>query len=174
MRRINRDKRALSLVVSYVLLILVAFTVATLVYAWMKSQVGPTGDECDEGSSFNLKNISCDSANSVINLMIGNQGMFYIHGFVVKVSDNLNIMPLVNLSSSDPGVFQSIEGKNVLVSPLETSKEVMYNFSYLNVGLAGAPVRVSVQAIRNVTNEKNGKEKYLLCKNTMITQEVHC
>jgi FlaG/FlaF family flagellin (archaellin) len=171
MRRISQDKRALSEVISYVLLILVAFAMATLVYVWMNGFVGDPTPTCESGVSFNLKKVECSGGQ--IKLTISNQGTFYINGFMVKVSeDGKDIMPAFILESSDAAFASTTNGKNILGAPLKTGDEATYTFDYNIVGFTGPPEKVSVQAIITQTNEKTGKIEPILCEETVITQDA--
>ncbi len=175
MRRIFRNKRAISLVLSYVLLVLIAFTVGTMVYAWLKTQ-RPAEFKCNEGVSFTLDGFDCydiadPSHPEEIRLTIDNKGRFDIDGFSVKASEILYVKPWANLEPDAVDFHKTSDGMNILKNgPLESGDQGIYFFSYS--GVLTSPVSISVQAIRNEKYEE--EELTLICEDTLIIQEISC
>ena len=84
------DKRAVSLMVAYVLLITIAIALSGMVYTWLKWYVGPAKEiGCDEGTTLVIQshNYNCD--NNLLEMTIRNKGRFSVDGFVVRVSDKV-------------------------------------------------------------------------------------
>ena len=111
MRRARRDKRAVSIIVAYVLLITIAIALSTLVYSWLRFYVNPSDkEECPDGVSLVIKDYSYDCMDGTLNLTLQNKGRFNIYGFVLRVTDKEN---------SSIGVYtlknaETIDGKNII------------------------------------------------------------
>lgn len=87
-----RNKRGLSLVVSYVLLIVLAMSVSIWVYSWLKGNVNLiTAEECPEDVVLQISNISYESSNQQINFTVSNKGLFNVDGFVIRAGTDKGI-----------------------------------------------------------------------------------
>jgi len=170
MRKINKDKKAVSLMLSYVLLVLIALAVGTLIYFWMKDVIFSPGETCPEGVSLIIRDVSCSGGQ--ITITIANKGTFNVHGIIVRGSDDPEIAPIINLKSIDSKItvaetlnmFTDVSGNS---DPLEPNEEGEYTFDYSTV-LPGPPVKITIGAIR--TQE----EETLVCERTFITRNVDC
>ena len=79
-------KRAVSLLVSYVLLILLTVSLAGLIYGFLQYRAKlPEKIECPEGVSVYVINFSCNTQNNKITFWIKNNGLWNISGINVKV-----------------------------------------------------------------------------------------
>ncbi len=81
-----KQKRGVSLIVSYVLLVTLAITLAGLVYAWLRFYV-KNGEEikCPEGVSLVIEDYTYHG--KILNITLKNRGLFTVGGFVVRVND---------------------------------------------------------------------------------------
>ncbi|OGJ20918.1 hypothetical protein A3K73_07440 [Candidatus Pacearchaeota archaeon RBG_13_36_9] len=161
-------KKALSEIVSYVLLILIAFVIGTAVFVWMRHMINDPSKnpQCPDGVSIVIRNAVCDDTNNEVTLTIANQGRFDIAGFVVKGSNNPNVIAAVGLTPNDaPPKLTNIENLNVLPNDLGTGKEDSYKFSYSTLT---ALSKISVMAIRNQSDEM------VVCTSSLIGQDVSC
>ena len=75
MKKRGKSKLAVSLMVSYVLLVSISIIVGVGVFAWLKivSNAEPTVD-CKEGTSIVLNSISCNLETERITLNLKNNG----------------------------------------------------------------------------------------------------
>ena len=102
------NKKSVSEMLSYVILISIAITMAIAVFAWLKiiANVKPV-EACEEGTSVIINNYVC--GNNILNLTIKNNGRFDISGFVLEVGDNSNrarttrLLPLYTEQTSNEG-----------------------------------------------------------------------
>jgi hypothetical protein len=121
-----RNKKALSEVIGYVLLIVLGISIAGMVGIWLRMQVpqDDTGKLCPEDSSLIIQDYSCrsDGTNRFLNVTIINKGFFTIDGFVLKFNNapgsKIGIYNLGNETS-----ITSIYGKKM-------NPEEKYNFEY--------------------------------------------
>jgi len=95
--KIVSDKKGVSEIVSYVLLISITFAVAGLVYSWLMFYVTPGKEtKCDEGVSLTIRGYNYNCINKSLNLTIQNRGLFDVDGYLIRVN---------NQSGSDIGVY---------------------------------------------------------------------
>lgn len=146
MIKIN-NKKAVSEIVSYVLLIMIALSLAVGVYSFMKFYVpsDKSSEKCSNDIALYLVDYSCNE--SVINLIIENKGMFNVQGFIIKGSNDPDIKPTIALNSTNeqikvnfpPGFydFNLTEG-----TPLKPGITKTANFSYSEIS---SLKRISIQ-----------------------------
>jgi hypothetical protein len=89
MRKMN--KRALSEVVAYVMLISMALALSGIIFAWLKTTATiEPNEKCDENIALIIKNYNCtyNPAEKIIslNLELKNQGLFTIEGYLIRTS----------------------------------------------------------------------------------------
>src|SRR3989344_210535 len=115
MRKIRKEnKKAVSEIVSYVLLIVVAISLSIIVYAWIKIQLPKEIIECPEGVSVIIKDYQCNEQNNIINITFQNKGFFY---FTPSLNPGLNLK--ANFSY---GSFNQIN--KIQITPFVSSKKL--------------------------------------------------
>ncbi len=129
--RINKySKRALSEVVSYVLLIVIALAIAAMVAGWLRIKADISQREtCPADASLVVKTYSCDKIAGEISITIQNNGLFDIAGFFIRASNEIGKLPTILLKSTDAG--QITEGRyNFSPDVLSPRQEKQTKFSY--------------------------------------------
>ena len=121
-RKINpkrKNKKALSVMVGYVLLITFAIILSGIVYTYLKSYVPRDAIECPEDTSIYIKELTCPSANT-LNLTIKNTGKFNIAGFFIRATTNIN---------------QELATTDLSVNLYPLFKEFPYEFEVISQGI---------------------------------------
>jgi len=87
-----KDKKALSIMIGYVLLIVIAIIISTFVYVWLKSYVPRESIECPEGVSVFIEDIEYVKTWDIsqLNLTLKNNGLFDIDGYFIHATDAPN------------------------------------------------------------------------------------
>ena len=83
------NKKGVSLLISYVLLITIAITLSILVYNWLRWYL-VEGDvvQCKEGVSLVIQDYECESGDEGwLTVTLKNKGRFNVGGYVLKVHD---------------------------------------------------------------------------------------
>lgn len=149
----SKNKRGLSIVVSYVLLIVLAMSVAVWVYQWLKGSVDlVSAPECPEDVI--LQVTVRDYSSPWLNLTIKNKGLFNVDGFSVRVNNNSGInlgLYVLNSSGTQINVTQELN--------MDLNSTKYYSESGLQGYLSGSLNVVEVQPFVN----QNGKPVF--CKN---------
>ena len=104
LRKINQNKKGLSEMISYVLLVAIAIGISTGVFVWLKSfaTVNPVVD-CEEGTSVLMDSYTCEcnAGLCLINLKIKNNGRFNVSGIMLTVSNDSKKEPIYYLISQN-------------------------------------------------------------------------
>lgn len=86
MLRPIQNKKAVSTMIGYVLLVTFAIIMSAFIYSWMKSYVPKEGLECPDGTSFFVKESYYNPTTGILNLTIKNNGNFNIAGSFIKAT----------------------------------------------------------------------------------------
>jgi len=137
-----KNKKAVSTMVSYVLLIVIALGLASGVFAWLKFYATPPTDEglCPKDVALTIKDYSCDTDEDTLTLKIENKGLFSIEGFFIKGAkerDKLSTIPLIRTDQPD-----AIDGRYDFVGSLSPRQTITTKFSYTNlINITGSSLK---------------------------------
>ena len=115
------NKRGISEVVSYVLLIVIAMGLAAIVYTFLKVYVPKEKPECKEGINIIVNDVSCinDGSNYILQLVLENKGLFEINKAYLRIGrdaasykEDIGSNP-INLINFNPGELSSLPNLNL-------------------------------------------------------------
>jgi hypothetical protein len=99
------NKKAVSVMIAYVLLITMAVVMAGILYNWMKTYVPKDTISCPDGVSVFIENIECGGVpgNYTLNITIVNNGRFDVGGYFAHASnDSSQGIATLDLSKYNP------------------------------------------------------------------------
>jgi hypothetical protein len=137
------NKKGLSVVIGYVLLITMAVVMAGVVYVWMKSYVPKDSLECPDGTSLNVPSYFYNCTSKVLNITLKNNGRFDVAGYLIYGSNNSNqniaTVEMVNYLVNTTGVFKFrnavlLGGENNNSFAPNTQTQNLFNLSEYNGG----------------------------------------
>ena len=123
-KRNKMNKRALSEIVAYALMISIALALSGMVYVFLKGVVIDDDKPiCEEDVKLIIDSYNCTLDASKINLSITikNNGLFNTDKFIIRVSQKLNAKIAENTLTPNPG------GQNQRLVP---GQKVTYNYSF--------------------------------------------
>lgn len=178
----KKNKKAVSVMIGYILLITFAVVIAGFVYSWLKSYVPKQGIDCPSDVSIYISDYNIN--NGILSLTIRNNGKFSIGGAYIYYSDDSKKEIATNdLSNSitsgglklNPGVKFSGETDN---SFEPNSEDISLSFDVSQIpyiySIQITPIRYQEQKNRkqtvSCTNAKT--EKVLDADTTKNTQEL--
>lgn len=154
----KKNKKAVSVIISYVLLISITLSLSVLVFNWLKFNIDVNEEiDCDENVALAIKNFSYDKINHELNLTVINKGLFNIYGFYTRVNDNLQLT-VANRLLDDTGIDLKVGEKKSLI--LDTTKD------YKGAPVDGVLYFIEVQPY---TIEDSVK---ILCKNAVVKRDI--
>ncbi len=153
--------------IGYVLLIVIAISLSTAVFFYLKLYLPDERPECEEDIRLTIDFASCvyDATNfttsSIVKLNITNRGLFKVDGAYVKIGDSnrafkTDLNPTLQLSS----------GCNDYNLSLNPSKTFCGTFSYAST--PSIEQELSVQPVIFVNNEP------VLCSNAVVAKKINC
>lgn len=84
------NKRGVSEIIGYILLIAIVIAISVLVYQWLKSFVPQNSLSCPDGVSISVINYNYSCSKNTLNLTLQNSGTFSISGYFIDASNNSN------------------------------------------------------------------------------------
>jgi len=93
----KKNKKGVSLMISYVLLIFITISLSIGVYIWLKDYaVVSEKINCKEGTSLTIEkyNIEESGGDKILNLSIKNNGMFNVNGFLISAGNDSGKIPM--------------------------------------------------------------------------------
>ena len=169
MRPIKIGKKAVSEMIAYVLLIVIAMSLSILVYAWLKGYIFKPEKICPDGVSLTIENIVCDTTTNpkTITLILRNNGLFDIEGFTARVKED---------ATKPAGYYLKLNDDRAINFDiqLEPNKNSQITFNYPKKIIAGTETpltqiqKIEIQPI--VIDEKST----ILCENTYSQSVSNC
>lgn len=133
-----KNKKAVSAMVAYVLLIIIAITLSVFVYTWLKKQVPKESKECEADVSLIIESYNCDSAKNQFSLTAKNNGFFNVSGFYIRVSsDGTDVYSNI----SNTGTNLVYRGQAPIEKGLKPGEEYeLKNINYPINSITNAPI----------------------------------
>jgi hypothetical protein len=164
-------KKAVSIMIGYVLLITFAIIIGGVVYVWMSSYVPTETIECPDGVSIFIKDVECKNIGGEYQLALNlsNNGRFAIDGYYLKVSNNPDIK------------IGNVPVTTVLSGAQEASGIIFFQTKQLEPGaeagksvfkLKGEAFLVEVTPIRYEVIEN--KNKLAICGASKASETISC
>ena len=168
-----QDKRGISVIIGYILLVTIAIVMGVIVYSWMKSYVPSEDIKCPDGVSLVIEKSKCLSG--VLNLTIKNSGRFSVAGyFIYGTNSTTQELATKNLSGyiMDPNKQFNVNNAILLTTVLEenpfapsTTKEHLFNLASTN-GIYS----IEIIPIRYYT--VGGKKRLATCDDARLRQDI--
>ncbi|MBU3912819.1 MAG: hypothetical protein KKE50_01870 [Nanoarchaeota archaeon] len=156
MRR-NLNKRGVSEMIAYVLLIVIAISVSIIVYAYLKSYVWKDNEGCPDGVSLIIEDYICDPTSKTLTLTINNHGTHSVDGFMLHGSNSTRKGFAINLVGKENNGEVFFEGDR-----LNASESRSFIFTYTE---HASVERIEIKPLRFGKN-------LIVCENSIITQDI--
>jgi len=99
-----QNKRGVSEMIAYVILIAIAIGLAIAVFSWLKDYANITPKiDCKPGTSIILGDYNCSAEGRTFTVNIKNNGMFDVNGIFMMVGNNSQRQPTTRLTAVGEG-----------------------------------------------------------------------
>ena len=170
------SKRAVSIMIGYVLLVTAAIVMGVIVYQWLKTYVPIEVPECPQETSVFIKDYSCEPALGYFNITLKNNGKFNVAGYFIHVAnksgqeiatiDLSNYVRSGGMWAGNAVVF--VAGSDNAMSPGEEIKS-----AFLNLTEAGFGQIYLVEIIPTRFQEIKNKLTFVSCGNAKIRERIN-
>jgi len=99
MKTILLEKRGISVMIGYVLLVVFILSISAVVYGWLKTYVPGEAIECPDEVSLYITNATYFTSVLKLNLTIINNGNFKVRGYSIQIQEDENDeFPTLNIT----------------------------------------------------------------------------
>lgn len=152
-----KTKKAMSIMIGYVLLISAAVFMSFIVYAWMKSYIPQEKPECPDDVSIVITDITVESQK--LKVSIKNTGLFSIHGYILTGF------------TEDGDVVSLSEGYYYFKAPCDPDQPNNNAEFPQNTGENTVSIkRIEIIPIRSEKNEEETKDFVAVCGDAKISR----
>lgn len=174
----KKNKRGLSIVMGYILLITISIVMSIIVFQWLKTYVPKDTIKCPEGTSVFIKKIdySCTSGKETLNITIKNNGKFSVNGYFIRVSNKTNEeIATIDLSSrimsggnlSGNSITFSLDRNSLTPDEPRNTK-----ISVFNATKYGTLYKLEIIPTR--FQEEDGKNRFVSCGDAKVEETLTC
>jgi len=177
MRKIFQDKKGVSLMISYVLLVVIAIVMSIVVFTYLRfvANVEPVID-CEEGTSIIIEDYVCDPDNNKITLTMRNNGRFSVTGFTSAFGGNSLQEPTTKLLTIDSGRLSTSDGSYIFEEPLKPGELIDTNFGIQEVKADGKFGDVIFSFLKKIKIQPyiydDEADLNVPCTNAIIKQDI--
>jgi FlaG/FlaF family flagellin (archaellin) len=174
-----KNKKGLSIVIGYVLLIAISIVMSILVYQWLKTYVPTESLKCDDGTNLLIKSVLYNCTNFMLTVDVKNNGKFSIDGYYIhvsKTSEGLAIIDLSNNLTSGGSTYgnairlspASHLVENIL-TPDEPNNEKISSFNTTGYGTLQR-----IEIIPTRFQDVSGKKRFISCSDSKVEAVLNC
>jgi len=173
---VRRNKKAVSPMIGYILLISAAIFMSVIVYAWLKTYVPRAALECPETTSIFIESYTC-IPNNQLNITIRNNGNFNVAGYFIRLANvSGQELATVDLSRRLQSEFGGINISNsVLFSEENPGNSFTPNDEITNVfDITGTGTIYFIELTPIRVEEIDNRDRTASCGNAKIKEEISC
>lgn len=151
------NKKAISELIAYVLLVSLSIALSITVYSWLRTYISPsTLKACPDGVGIIIQDYICDKGNITINM--SNKGLFRVDGYIFRINNETDI-------SGDPaGLPVNIIATVILPTPLQPGEMTSGSWKYSEKYRRIVEMEIEPFRIEGKTN--------ILCDKAVIRQRT--
>jgi len=180
MRRLNSKKRAenkgkkgISPLIGYVLLVVFAIVISSVVFQWLRTYVPAQAMECPDGVSLFINDATFNTETKELNLTMTNNGRFNINGYFINIKNDseqdlavIGIANLLDEGKSSPAMeISGYVSFSLQENSFEPQKQATHIFN-ISVEEYGEPYSVSIIPIRR--QEHRERERLVSCGDARV------
>ncbi|MDP3965948.1 MAG: hypothetical protein Q8Q04_00270 [archaeon] len=171
-----RNKKGVSVVIGYVLLISFGIILSVIVFNYLRTYVPSDAINCPDGVSLLVKDYTYNCTSGELSLEIKNRGRFNVEGYYIHGTESPSVELATADLSKDFNSDLSEDGFSIgnavyfhkqVNNSFKFDEEVVHVFN-----LGGQIYSIEITPLRFQT--EGGSEKVVSCGNAKLTQEVIC
>lgn len=172
-----RNKKGISTMIEYVMLITIAISLSGVVYIWLKGYT-PAKEEvsCPNGVSLYFSKIDCKQAGDYysLNITLKNTGRFSLRGFFVRGATDVS--ELASIDISEEFKFNFSEGEVLFGDVAKTFGNNSFipgeEMTFEKIVISKDIKKIDIIPTRA---EDIGKTRYVaICSNSLVSERIIC
>ncbi|MEK6898519.1 MAG: archaellin/type IV pilin N-terminal domain-containing protein [Nanoarchaeota archaeon] len=162
------DKKGVSPIIGYVLLVVIALALAGGVYNFLANYAPPDAERCPDDVALVIRSLSCSGGK--VNITLDNKGLFSVDGVLIKIGEEGRIVKLDLLPCDDSSCkVYFINYNQDYEDGLKPGQSVSYfeENPLLGTGEREVEIQPIILASGNV-------KKDIICSGAIIKQKLTC
>jgi len=157
----DRNKKGLSEIVGYTLLIVFAVSMSAVVFGWLRAKVPKQEEKCPIDVSVEI--ISYTIGQGTLDFDLKNRGLFGINGLSIKIREESRMCSIRKASCANCTVYQPLSNKVLFTKKMEPSELKTINILYYG---CKKPTEIELLPMRLMEND------YSFCENSIIKEKL--
>jgi hypothetical protein len=178
----SKNKKGLSVIIGYVLLLAISIFMSVLVYNWIKTYVPKDIASCPDGTSISIRSLDYNCELQIINLTLKNNGRFSLDGYLIRASNNTNMESLADIDLAPRFIenlslnnLSQVWGSSIKFFPAFDnyfSPDGVSKVHSFNVTGYGNLTKIEIIPLRREIIEN--KKRLATCNNVQIQEQIIC
>ncbi|PIO08651.1 hypothetical protein COU59_00840 [Candidatus Pacearchaeota archaeon CG10_big_fil_rev_8_21_14_0_10_34_12] len=171
-KSVMKNKKAVSNIIGYILLIAMVIVISMIVYNWLKTYVPTDAIECNDGTSIGIDSYVYDCEEKILNLTLKNNGRFDIGGYYIYGSTTseqelatTDLSPYTEMGSNGVVLF------DVAINYLSPNEKISNNFLFNTTDIIQI---YSIDIVPVRYQDYNNKKIIVNCGNARISETLSC
>jgi hypothetical protein len=174
--RQKKSKKAVSVIIGYVLLITFAVIIGVVVYKWMKTYVPQEELNCPGETSLFIKNVNYNCSNNILTLTLINNGKFDIGGYFIYASNSPDKkLATIDLTLNQTELTAQMQPYGIKLGSFADKNSLGpgdEEIETYNITGIGKIYSVEIVPIRWQTEDR--KMTLASCKDAKVKESVYC
>jgi hypothetical protein len=179
---VKKNKKGLSVIIGYVLLMVISIVMSAIVYQWLKTYVPKDTAICSDGTSMFIQEVNYDCTGNILTVTVKNNGRFSIDGYFIHVSNKseekigtIDLAPrLITASSQD--LLEQVSGSEVrftsIANSLSPEDGSNTNVKSFNVSSYGTLYKIEIIPVR--IQEVDNQKRIVGCSSAKSEESLVC
>jgi len=168
---LRKDKKGVSIMVGYVMLIVIAVGLSVAVFSFLKLYLPEDRPECSEDISLTLDSVRCaydqESDNYDIEITMTNRGLFDVLRAQIRIGDSDRVLrTILNEGLNNPNDDFVLGDSNDPTIGLVPGESWTHNWTFVTE--VGGIKELEIEPIMYVDNQR------VLCDNSVVKTLVSC
>jgi hypothetical protein len=168
------NKRGLSVIIGYVLLIVISIVMSIIVFAWLKTYVPSDSLQCSDGTSLLIQDVSYNCTSMTLTATLVNNGKFSIDGYFIHASNMTNQeLSAIDLSSNIIG-GGNFTGNAVTFDLFHQNAMNPGDKEISSFNISGHGILYKIEMIPTRIQEQDGKNRFVSCSDAKADWDLTC
>jgi len=167
-----KNKKAVSVMIGYVLLITFGIIMSVMIFAYLKTYVPRDSASCPDGVSLFLKDYECNSTH--LNITLKNNGRFNVVGYFIKAANSSDQI----IGTMDLAPNYSVQSNVLPQGAIVFNLQNLYDFMKPGVEISHLFNHTSeialIEIMPAVIKGKNQQAEFTVCGNAIVREEIVC
>ncbi len=173
-RGVEKNRKGLSEMIGYILLISMTIILSLTVYGWLKTYVPTKSIECADGASLFMQDFNYTCNTNTLNLTLKNNGRFDLAGYFIHATTNASQeLAVTDISGSTPkgsgGVVTYWQGGTQDYNPINAGSIMKDGFLLSSIGQI-----YSIEVVPMRYELINNRNRPVSCSNAKIVEKLSC